>query len=244
MNEHERKHDTANGPVDKSTQNKATAAVLVIIALLFLFSAFQTGLLHSIGCLPIGGSSAISESDVASLSDTPVDISDSMASDSSVSDGDVSASDAVVIYYPEVHIDGITLPEGYGAGLFDAEAAMWLINEYRRQNGIYELLPGEFGLEQVSRIRLGEAIESFSHSRPDGSEFSSAYSQTGLEFHHCAENLAVGQYTAEEVVRDWIESETHRANLLSESVTYMCVMTDMNDEDRAVWVFEAYSPMP
>jgi len=228
--------------VDKATQNKAIAVVVVIIALLFLFSAFQTGLLKAPACMSAPPESPESDSTGSSASDAAVPNNVS-SSDEVLSDSDaVSSSDVNVVYYPEVHIEGLTLPAEYGAGLFDADAAMWLINEYRRQSGLEELLPGQFGLEQVTRIRLEEAVQKFSHERPDGTAFDTVYDQTGLPFRFCAENLALGQFTAEEVVRDWIESDTHRENLLSTSVTHMCVMTDMCPDGRAVWVFEAYAP--
>ncbi len=233
---------------DKAAQNHAIVIVAVIIVLLFLFTAAQNGCFGSTGCLPIGtapagtsaGDAPVSVTDVPSGSDAGA--SGTSPTDAEPSDSDVpSPSDAIVVYYPEVHIDGITLPEQYGAGLFDPNAAMWLINEYRQQNGLYQLLPGEFGLQQVTRIRLLEAMEQFSHDRPDGSAFSTAYDQTGLFYRHCAENLASGQYTAEEVVQDWINSDSHRANLLSTTVTHMCVMAGTREDGRTIWVFEAYS---
>lgn len=226
------------GDIDKATQTAAVAVVVLIIALLFLFSAYQTGLLSPLGCSPYGQYTSAADAE-AEADPVPPDT----VSDTTVSDGDaVSPTDVAVIYYPEVHIDGITLPEEYGAGLFDADAVMWLINEYRSQNGLYLLLPGEFGLQQVTRIRLEEASSLFSHDRPDGTSFSSVYDQTGLFYRFCAENLALGQYTAEEVVRDWIESDTHRYNLLSDAVTHMYVMTGTGNDGSTVWVFEAYAP--
>lgn len=229
--------------VDNATQNKAIAVVVVIIVLLFLFSAFQTGLLKAPGCMSAPAVSSESDAMDSNVSDTTA-LHEVSSSDGILSGSDASfSSDVSVVYYPEVHVEGITLPAEYGAGLFDADAAMWLINEYRRQNGLGELLPGEFGLQQVTRIRLEEAAQKFSHERPDGTAFDTVYDQTGLFFRFCAENLALGQFTAEEVVRDWIESDTHRENLLSTSVTHMWVMTDMCPDGRAVWVFEAYTPL-
>lgn len=240
MNESTRSGAAESQTVDKGARLAAIAVVLIIIALLFLFSAWQTGLLGALYASP----GQVEAPTVSSAADAAVSMGDAEADEPEISHSDaVSDSTVNIVYYPEVHIEGMTLPEEYGAGLFDADAVMWLINEYRRQNGLYELLPGEFGLEQVARIRLEEVMESFSHERPDGSEFSTVYTQTGLLYSYCAENLALGQYTAEEVVRDWIESESHRAILLSEYVTHMCVMTAMDEEGRAVWVFEACMPL-
>lgn len=245
MNNSNRNQADYPDQIDKSVQRRAIAVVLGLIALLFLFSAWQTGLLDALCARPgqTEAPTAPSMGDtVASAGDALVSAGDGAVSETSHSDA-VSDSGVNVVYYPEVHIEGITLPEEYGAGLFDAEAAVWLVNEYRRQNGLYALEPGTFGLEQVTRIRLDEVKTSFAHQRPDGSEFSSVYTQTGLLYIHCAENLALGQFTAEEVVRDWINSDSHRAILLSELVTHMCIMTGTNADGYAVWVLEAYAPM-
>lgn len=166
------------------------------------------------------------------------------SADAEVSGTDVTSPSEVIVYYPEVHIDGITLPEEYGTGLFDEDAAMWLINEYRRVNGVHELMTGDFQLSLVARLRLEECMTVFSHDRPDGSRFSSAYTEVGLNYRFCAENLAFGQYTAEEVVLDWINSPSHRDNLLSTGLSYMCVEMAMGEDERPRWVFEAYSSQP
>lgn len=175
----------------------------------------------------------------------PADRSAPATSPAGVSPTGVSESDAVsaanVVYYPIVHIDGLTLPERYGDGLFDAYAAMWLINEYRAQNGLYGLFTIDGELARVADLRLSEIIENFSHDRPDGSRFYTVYDQLGCAYTYCGENLAYGQYTAEEVVRDWIESESHRAILLADNVSSMRVATALDSEGVPYWVLETRS---
>jgi len=232
-------HPTA----DKAIQNAVIAAIIVILAALILLCAFQNRLIGGCG---VSDTDPVSQADVVSPSDG-VSGADAISSgDASVSGNDaVSAGDAVsdanVVYYPEVHIEGIVLPEEYGAGLFDEQAAMWLINAYRRQNGLHELLTDPFHLTLVTRLRLQECLEMFSHDRPDGTRFHTAYDEVGLFYSFCAENLAYGQYTAEQAVLDWIESPTHRDNLLSPYVTFMCVRVTQGEDGIARWVFEAYS---
>lgn len=224
---------------DRKVQNAAIFAVIAILAALIIFCALQDRLIA--GC-----SSAVSSGDAVSAADilSPADVT---SDGDAVSDADaaVSAADVIspsdVVYYPEVHIEGIVLPEEYGDGLFDEQAAMWLINEYRRQHGLHQLLPDPYHLTLVARIRLEECLEFFSHDRPDGSRFFTAFSQVGIFYSHCAENLAYGQYSAEQVVLDWIQSPTHRDNLLSPLVTYMSVRTSLGEDGIPRWVFEAYS---
>lgn len=224
---------------DKKVQNAAILAVIIILAGLIVFCALQDRLIA--GCTTaVSMSDTVTGADIQSPSDT-ISAGDAV----SAADIDVSPTDAVspadVVYYPEVHIEGIVLPEEYGAGLFDEQAAMWLINEYRRQHGLHQLLPDPFHLTLVARIRLEECLELFSHDRPDGSRFYTAFSQVGIFYRHCAENLAYGQYSAEQVVLDWIQSPTHRDNLLSPVVTYMSVRTALGEDGIPRWVFEAYS---
>ena len=63
-------------------------------------------------------------------------------------------------------------------------------------------------LTRAACVRAAEIGEKFSHTRPDGSRWStvsdSAY----------GENIAMGQRTAEKVMAAWMTSEGHRANIL------------------------------
>ncbi len=232
-------HDSSDSRTDRTIQNAAIIAVIAILAALILFCALQNRLIA--GCSPeTSASDAVSAADILSDTDAAQEAEPVSDADLPVSTADV-ISDTDVVYYPEVHIDGIVLPEKFGEGLFDEQAAMWLINEYRRQNGLYELFTDPYHLTLVARLRLEECLVHFSHDRPDGTRFFTAFNEVGLFYRHCAENLAYGQYTAEQVVLDWIESPTHRDNLLSTSVTYMSVRTALGEDGIPRWVFEAYS---
>lgn len=63
----------------------------------------------------------------------------------------------------------------------------------------------------------------FSHTSPThGSPFDmmKAY---GIEYNSAGENIAMGQSTPEEVVQAWMDSEGHRANIMSSSYTHIGV---------------------
>ena len=64
------------------------------------------------------------------------------------SETDVTPTD--VLYIPDVHIDGIVLPEEYGEGLYDSAAALWLINEVRDREGLPPFIIGDEKLEDAS----------------------------------------------------------------------------------------------
>ena len=82
-----------------------------------------------------------------------------------------------------------------------------LVNEERAKQGLGSLrVDGE--LTRAARVRAGEIARTFSHTRPDGTSWSTV-SAAAL-----AENIARGQRTAEKVVAAWMTSDGHRANIL------------------------------
>ncbi len=95
-------------------------------------------------------------------------------------------------------------------------AAANLINEIRLENG---LKPYEISgtLSAKARIKAQDMKDNgyFSHTSPTyGSPF--AMMQTlGISYRSAAENIAMGYRTAEAVVNAWMNSPSHRANILS-----------------------------
>ncbi|HEX9983655.1 MAG TPA: CAP domain-containing protein [Thermoanaerobaculia bacterium] len=67
------------------------------------------------------------------------------------------------------------------------------------------------------RMRDMEEMAYWSHVSPDGRAPFVWMKQRGYEFQFAGENLASGFETAEVLVESWMESEGHRANILSPS---------------------------
>ncbi|WP_261554569.1 CAP domain-containing protein [Frankia tisae] len=59
----------------------------------------------------------------------------------------------------------------------------------------------------------------FRHDSPDGRSPFDRMTAAGFDFSVAAENIAAGQRSAAEVVRDWMDSPEHRANILTCSLT-------------------------
>lgn len=78
-------------------------------------------------------------------------------------------------------------------------------------------------LTEISAVRTWELSVSFGHGRPDGSKTSQLFYDSGLNYSFIGENIAAGQTTPKEVVEAWMNSETHRNNILSEDYVYMGV---------------------
>ena len=92
-------------------------------------------------------------------------------------------------------------------------AVVRLVNEARAQNGL-SALTVDAKLSAAARVRAGEIRQSFAHTRPDGTSFSTAMTQAGASFRAAGENIAYGQKDADTVMNSWMNSSGHRANIL------------------------------
>lgn len=93
-----------------------------------------------------------------------------------------------------------------------------LVNQERAKAGLPSL---SWSAEAASaaQVRAAELTASFSHSRPDGSHFTTALTEAGVRYSSSGENIASGQSSAEKVMEQWMNSSGHRANILSTNYT-------------------------
>ena len=98
------------------------------------------------------------------------------------------------------------------------EQVVELVNMERAKVGLPALTMSQ-DLNNAAQIRAVETVQSFSHTRPDGSSFSSVLKENGISFRGAGENIAWGQRTPEAVVNAWMNSEGHRANILNKNFT-------------------------
>ena len=89
-----------------------------------------------------------------------------------------------------------------------ARAAFDQVNSQRAAAGL-GALNWNNGLEQASAVRAVEASQVWSHNRPDGSEYWTVNSNLVY-----GENLAKGYSSASEAVTAWMNSYSHRDNIL------------------------------
>lgn len=97
-----------------------------------------------------------------------------------------------------------------------------IVNKERKANG---LAPLKFSPElcAAADIRAKEIQRSFSHTRPDGQSCFTALKESGISYRSAAENIAYGQRDPEDVMRAWMNSSGHRANILSANSEYIGV---------------------
>lgn len=92
-------------------------------------------------------------------------------------------------------------------------------------------------LSAASMIRAAEAEMHFAHRRPDGREVKSVLENASYSWF--GENLAVSKAAdAEAIVRAWMNSPTHRANLLNRHYTKMGVSCAKGADGRYYWAQE------
>ena len=95
-----------------------------------------------------------------------------------------------------------------------AEQIVALVNVEREKVGLAPVtLSTELG--QAAMIRAKEIEVSFSHTRPNGSYFTSVLQENGITYRLAGENIAWGQKSPEEVMNAWMNSAGHRANILN-----------------------------
>lgn len=112
-----------------------------------------------------------------------------------------------------------------------------LVNKVRIKNGLTSLSWGET-CEDAANLRADESKELYSHTRPDGSSWSTACpapDSGGVG----GENLAMGNAAVSPatVVALWMSSESHRENILNPDYTKLAVGFDFDPQSpyRTYW---------
>lgn len=91
-----------------------------------------------------------------------------------------------------------------------------LVNAEREQAGLTALDYDDV-LQEACDIRAKELVDSYSHTRPDGTYFKTALQEVGVDMDGITvwgENIAAGFSTPEDAVAAWMNSKTHRDNIL------------------------------
>lgn len=107
-----------------------------------------------------------------------------------------------------------------------------LVNEEREAVGL-DNLKWDQNLETVSHVRAKECSEKFSHTRPSGKQWYTVNSKI-----QGGENLAFGFDTAEDAVEAWMNSPTHRDNILYDEFTKVAISIYQDDEGTCYWAQE------
>ena len=109
-----------------------------------------------------------------------------------------------------------------------------LVNVERQKVGLAPLTFSK-DLAASAFVRATELPLKFSHTRPNGTKCFTAMAQRG---HILGENLAGGQTSPKQVVKAWMDSKTHRDNILNEKFKELGVVYyyQPNSKFKHYWV--------
>ncbi|MDU6263484.1 MAG: CAP domain-containing protein [Anaerocolumna aminovalerica] len=95
-----------------------------------------------------------------------------------------------------------------------ASQVLKLVNAERVKGGLHELTMSS-ALTAPANKRAQEIKTQFSHTRPNGTQWSTVLNEYGISVRTAGENLAYGYNTPEAVVEGWMNSPGHRANIMN-----------------------------
>lgn len=109
------------------------------------------------------------------------------------------------------------------------QTVLELINTARKNNGLPELKIDEL-LESTAKSKAKDMVDNnyFSHNSPTyGSPFK-MMQEAGITYKTAGENIA-GNQSAQKAVESWLESETHKQNILSNAYNYIGIGLEPSD---------------
>lgn len=116
-----------------------------------------------------------------------------------------------------------------------AEQILKLVNKERTKAGLSSLKM-DTDITAAANVRAKEIKQSFSHTRPNGTSFSSVLKEQGVSFRGSGENIAWGQKSPEQVTNAWMNSEGHRANILNKNFKNIGIGHYQDSTGRNHWV--------
>lgn len=136
---------------------------------------------------------------------------------------------------PETNAPETNAPETDGSqDVSAARKVADLVNQERAKAGLAPL-EVKVNLQTAAQVRAKEIEKSFSHTRPNGSSFSTVLSENGVDYRGSGENIAWGQRSPEEVMNGWMNSDGHRANILNKNFKYIGVGYHVNSNGTGYW---------
>lgn len=124
-------------------------------------------------------------------------------------------------------------PESGSTAAYTAEVAR-LVNRERAAEGLSPLTVN-VKVQSAAQTRANEQKISFSHTRPNGSSFSTALTEAGVNYRGAGENIAYGQRSPAEVMNGWMNSSGHRANIMNSKFTEIGVGCHKDSSGTLYW---------
>lgn len=111
--------------------------------------------------------------------------------------------------------DQIQSDEEVIAQKIEAKNLIELTNDERMKRNI-RILKVNSGLNKSAKLKCLNMVKKdyWKHTAPDGTEPWTFINKAGVEYKSAGENLAYGFITNEQVISGWMNSKTHKANIL------------------------------
>lgn len=118
-----------------------------------------------------------------------------------------------------------------------ANEVLRLCNEERAKEGLKPLALMD-DLNFIAQIRTDEQVEvgDISHTRPDGTKWTSVFNNVNVKKRSWGENLIMNYGSAESVVRGWMSSPGHRANIMRPEFTHMGLGVSFSGSDYSSYI--------
>ncbi|WP_018665177.1 CAP domain-containing protein [Heyndrickxia acidiproducens] len=99
-----------------------------------------------------------------------------------------------------------------------------LVNQERAKNGL-SALQADTALSKMARVKSNDMLAKkyFDHTSPTYGTPFDMMKKFGITYHYAGENIAMGQQTPQAVMKAWMNSEGHRANILNKNFTHIGV---------------------
>jgi len=123
------------------------------------------------------------------------------------------------------------------------EQVVQITNQRRADNGL-EPLRADSRLNLAAQRHSADQarLDRMSHVGSDGSTFVVRISRTGYPFSTGGENVAAGYPNAKQVMRGWMNSAGHRANILNRDVTEIGVGAVRSSDGTLYWTMVLARP--
>ena len=143
---------------------------------------------------------------------------------------------------PEIEVPDTETPDQEKPGQGESDSSVHayvlriveLVNEERAKAGLNPVTLKE-DVTAAAQVRAVESETLFSHTRPDGTSFVTALKEAGVSYRGAGENIAWGQKSPEEVMKGWMNSAGHRANILNAKYTAIGVGYHQNAAGVNYW---------
>ena len=133
--------------------------------------------------------------------------------------------------------DWVDSPQNYRSGHFDIDEAKTiykLVNEKRKENGLSELKWDET-MYEAAKTRAQEITVCWNHTRPNGNMCFSVCDRID------GENLIKYYPSVDAAIEGWMNSQTHRENILRDWFTGTAVAVYIIDEDGGVFCAQEFT---